>query len=186
MKLHALYAMRQTAGTTRANVSGRSHYEQRGSVQVPALERTRLPDPLDNETNGQGIAGGEDRIFPLWELIEIAFDKDGTKTSKTRDLCARLDGTGRRSTNACCVLAQVGVCETVGRDEGIDIKTTRFRASDGCNFDVTDRPGRDPGQNVPDLVIRQRRTPGPTKDREDIGSRTPTFLVPDQSEIGFG
>jgi hypothetical protein len=80
----------------------------------------------------------------------------------------------------------MGVCETVGRDEGVDVKTMRFRAGDGCNFDVTDCPGGYPGQNVPDLVVGQRRTLGPSKNREHIGHRTPTFLVPDQSEIYFG
>jgi hypothetical protein len=62
----------------------------------------------------------------------------------------------------------------------------RFRAGDGCNFDVTDCPGRDPGQDVPDLVIRQRCTLGSTKNSEHVGSRTPTFLMPDQSEIDLG
>jgi hypothetical protein len=61
----------------------------------------------------------------------------------------------------------------------------RCRAGEGCNFDVTDWAGRDPGQDVTDLVIRQRDAPGPTKDRDYIGSRTPTFLVPDQSKIDF-
>jgi hypothetical protein len=178
--------MSQTAGAARTNVSGCSHYEQGGSAQVPALERTHPPDALDDETNGQGIAGGEDRTLPLRELIEIALDEDGTETSKTRDFCAYLDGTGRRPAYACSVIAQMGVRETVGRDEGVDVETTRFRAGDGCNFDVTDCPGRDPGQNVPDLVLGQRRTLGPTKNREDIGGRTPTFLVPDQCKIDFG
>jgi hypothetical protein len=186
MELHTLYAMRQTAGAARANVSGCSHDEQRGSAQVPAFERTHLPDALDDEANGQGIAGGEDRTPPLRESIEIALDEDGTEATKTCDLRARFDGAGCRPAYACSVVEQIGVCETVGRDKGIDIKTTRFRAGDGCNFDVTDRPGRDPGQDVPDLVIRQRRTLGPTKNREYIGSRTPTFLVPYQGKIDLG
>ena len=159
------------------------------SVDLPRFrlfERAHLPDALDNETNGQGIAGGEDRTLPLRELIEVALDEDGTETAETYDLRARFDGAGRRPANACGVVAQIGVCETVGRDEGVDIKTARFRAGDGCNFDVTDCPGRDPGQNVPDLVIRQRRTLGSTKNREYIGSRSPTFLVPDQGKIDFG
>src|ERR1700733_7434398 len=127
MELHTLYAMRQTADAARANVSGCSDYEQRGSAQVPAPERAHLPDTLDNETNSQGIAGGEDRTLSLRKLIEIDLNEDGTETSKTRDLSARLDGTGRRSTNACRVVAQMGIRETAGRDEGVDIKTTRFR-----------------------------------------------------------
>ena len=165
MKLHTLHAMGQTAGAARANVSGCSHDEQCGSAQVPAFERTHLPDALDDEADGQGIAGGENRTLPLRELVEITFDEDGTETTETYDLCSRFDGAGRRPAYARDVIAQIGVCETVGRDEGVDIKTMRFRAGDGCNFDVTDCPGRDPGQDVPNLVIRQRRTPGPTKDR---------------------
>jgi hypothetical protein len=186
VELHTLYAMRQTAGTTRANVSGCSDDEQRGSAQVPAFERTHLPDALDNETNRQSIACGEDRTLPLRELIEVALDEDGTEPAETCDPCARFDGAGRRPAYACSIISQMGICETVGRDEGVDIETMRFRAGDGCNFDVTDCPGRDPGQDVPDLVIRQRRTLGSTKDREYIGSRTPTFLMPDQSKIDFG
>src|SRR5580704_1974272 len=100
MELYTLYAMRQTAGAASANVSGCSYYEQRGSAQVPALERTHFPDALDNETDGQGIAGGKDCTLHLGELTEVALDEDGTETSETGDLCARVDGTGRRCANA--------------------------------------------------------------------------------------
>jgi len=51
---------------------------------------------------------------------------------------------------------------------------------------VTDCPGRDPWQDVPDLVVRQRRTLGSAQDCEHIRSRSPTFLMSDQGEIYFG
>jgi hypothetical protein len=53
-------------------------------------------------------------------------------------------------------------------------------------FDVTDWPWQDPGEDVPDLVIRQGCTLGPTKNGEHIAHRAPTFLVADQSKINFG
>src|ERR1700733_6032968 len=137
MKLHTLYSMGQAASAARANVSGCTHDKQCGSAQVPALERTHLPDSLNNEPNGQGIACGKDRTLPLGELIEIAFDENGTETTKAYDLRACLDGTCRRPAYACNVITQVGVLETVRRDKGVYIESTRFRAGDGCNFDVT-------------------------------------------------
>jgi hypothetical protein len=178
--------MGQTACASGANVAGRSHDEQRGSAQVPVLERTHFPDALDDETNGQSIASGKDGTLPLRELIEITLDEDGTETSETGDLCARFNGTGCRRANARSVIEQVGICETVGGDEGVDVETVRFRAGDGCNFDVTEWPGRDPGQDIPNLVIRKRRAPGSAKNGEHIGHRTPTFLVADQSKIDLG
>jgi hypothetical protein len=186
VELNTLYSLGQTAGAARTNVSGCSHDEQRGSAQVPALERTHFPDALDNETNGQGIASGEDCTLSFRELIEVALDEDGTKTSETGDLCARFDGAGRCPAYACSVIAQMGVGETIGRDEGVDVETMRFRAGNGCNFDVTDCPGRNPGQNIPDFVIGQRRALGSAQDRKYAGSRSPTFLMPYQGKIDFG
>src|ERR1700733_9794585 len=48
---------------------------------------------------------------------------------------------------------------------------------------MADRPGRDPGQNVFDLVVGQRRVLRPAQDRQHVRSRLPTFLMPDEGEI---
>jgi hypothetical protein len=63
MELEPLYAMRQTTGTAGANITCCSHNEQCGSAQITALQPRHLPDALNNEINGQGIAGGEDRTL---------------------------------------------------------------------------------------------------------------------------
>ena len=94
-----------------------------------------------------------------------------------------MDGAGCRPSNAGDVLVHVGGFETVGRDEGVDVEAARLRAGDRSNVDMADCPGRNPRKNVPDLIVRQWRTLGSAQDSEHVRSRSPTFLMPDQSEI---
>jgi hypothetical protein len=51
---------------------------------------------------------------------------------------------------------------------------------------MADCSGRNPGKDVFDLVVRQRRTLRSAQDCEYVRSRSPTFLMADQSEIKFG
>jgi hypothetical protein len=51
---------------------------------------------------------------------------------------------------------------------------------------MTDGAGRNPGKDVFDFVVGQRRVLRPAQYREHVRSRTPTFLVPNQGEIDLG
>jgi len=64
------------------------------------------------------------------KLIEITLDEDGTETTETYDLRSCFDGASRCPANASGIVAQVGVFETVGRNEGVDIKAVRLGATD--------------------------------------------------------
>jgi hypothetical protein len=88
------------------------------------------------------------------KLIEVALDENGTKSSEAHDPGPCFDRAGRRRANASDVLAQEDVFKTVRRNEGVDIKAPRLRAAHGCDLDVTDGPGRNPRENIPDLVVR--------------------------------
>jgi hypothetical protein len=48
---------------------------------------------------------------------------------------------------------------------------------------MADSSGRDPGKDVLDLVVGQRRVLGPAEDADYIGGGSPTFLMADESEI---
>jgi hypothetical protein len=48
---------------------------------------------------------------------------------------------------------------------------------------MADRSWRNPGKDILDLVIRQRRTLRSAQDSEHVRSRSPTLLMSDQSEI---
>jgi hypothetical protein len=77
----------------------------------------------------------------------------------------------------------VGGFQTVGRNEGVDVEAAGFRADDRSDVDMADSSGRNPWKDVLDLIVRQRRTLGSAQDREYLRSRSPTLLMPDQSEI---
>jgi hypothetical protein len=84
----------------------------------------------------------------------------------------------------------VGGFQTVGRNEGVDIEAAGFcsvdlRADYRADLDVADCSGRNPGKDVPDLIVRQRRTLRSAQDSEYVRSRSPTLLMPDQGEIDF-
>jgi hypothetical protein len=51
--------------------------------------------------------------------------------------------------------------------------------------DVTDRSGRNPGKDVFDLVVWERRMLGSSQDGEYVRGRSPTLLMPDEGEIDF-
>jgi hypothetical protein len=44
--------------------------------------------------------------------------------------------------------------------------------------------GGKPGKDVFDLIVGQRDTLGSAQDSENVRSRSPALLMPDQSEIG--
>src|SRR5580693_6532631 len=48
---------------------------------------------------------------------------------------------------------------------------------------MADYSGRNPGKNVLDLIVRQRRTLRAAQDSDHVRSRSPTFLMPDESEV---
>jgi len=56
----------------------------------------------------------------------------------------------------------------------------RLRSGDRSDLNMADRSRRNPGKDVLDLTIRQRDS---AQDGEHVGSRFPTFLVPDHGEI---
>ena len=177
------YAGGQATSTSGTQISGRPNDKQRGSSQVPVLQRAHLSNALDDEGNGQRIAGGEDRSAPFRKLIEVTLDQDGTETTETHNLCGCVDRTARCRANTSDVVAHVGVFKTVRSNERVDVKAACFRACSENHFDVTDCPGRDPWQDVADLVVGPRRALRSPQYCEDVRSRAPTLLMPDQSEI---
>jgi hypothetical protein len=48
---------------------------------------------------------------------------------------------------------------------------------------MADCSGRNPWKDVLDLIVRQRRTLRSAQDSEYVRGRSPTLLMPDQSEI---
>ena len=160
-------------------------------AEVPALQRAHLLDALNDESNCQRIAGREDRIVSFRKLIEIALDQNGAESAETHDLRSCLDRAGRRPSNAGDVLVHVGGFQTVGRNERVDVEAARLRApalrtDDRSDVDMTDGSGRNPWKDVLDLIVRQRRTLRSAQDSEYVRSRSPTLLMPDQSEIDVG
>src|SRR5439155_2282102 len=98
------------------------------SAEVPALPRTHFLDALNDESNGQCIAGRKDRTASFRKLIEVALDQNGAESAETHDLGSCLDGTGRRLSNAGDVLLHVGGFQSVGRNEGVDVQAARLGA----------------------------------------------------------
>src|SRR5579872_1620886 len=68
-KEHAFHQRRHATRAARSHISGRPNYEQRRSAQVALLQRTHLPDSLNDETDGQRIACGEHRVVSRRKLI---------------------------------------------------------------------------------------------------------------------
>jgi hypothetical protein len=48
---------------------------------------------------------------------------------------------------------------------------------------MADSSGRDPGKDVLDLIVGQRRVLWTAQEADYIGSGSPTFLMADESEI---
>ena len=70
----------------------------------------------------------------------------------------------------------------IRRNEGVDVHSACPRTTHP-NVDVANGSGRNPGKNVPDLVVRKRRMLRSTQDRDYGRGRLPTLLMPDQREI---
>jgi hypothetical protein len=122
----------------------------------------------------------------LGKLIEVALDENGTESAETYDLRSCLDRAGRCLSNAGDVLVYVGRFEAVGGNEAVDVKAAGARADYGSHVNMANCSGRDPGKDVLDLVVGNRRTVGTAQDRDYVGCRSPTFLMSDQSEIDIG
>ena len=119
------------------------------------------------------------------KLIEVALDQNGAESAETHDLRSCLDRTSRCLSNAGDVLVHVGGFQSVGRNEGVDVQAARLRARNRSDVNMTDGSGRNPWKDILDLVVRQRCTLGSAQDSEHVRSRSPTFLMADQSEIGL-
>jgi hypothetical protein len=123
-------------------------------------------------------------------LIEVALDQNGTESAETHDPRSSLDRVGCRSTNPGDVLVRVGGAQTVGRNEGVDIKAMCLgvanTAADRSDADMADGSWRNPWKDVLDLVVRQRSVLWSAQDSEYVRSRPPTLLMPDQGEIDRG
>jgi hypothetical protein len=117
------------------------------------------------------------------KLIEVALDQNGAESAETYYLRSCLDRAGRRRSNAGDVLVHVGGFQTVGRNEGVDVESAGLRADDRSDVDMTDGSGRNPRKDVLDLVVGQRRMLRSAQDSQYVRSRSPTLLMPDQSEI---
>jgi hypothetical protein len=117
------------------------------------------------------------------ELIEIAFDQNGAESAEAHDLCSCVDRAGSRRSNAGDVLVHMASFQTVGRNEGVDVEAAGDGAGGSGDLYVADWSGRNPGKDVLDLVVGQRRVRGTAQESEHVGGRSPTFLVADQSEI---
>ena len=186
---HALHERRQTTGAAGAHIPGCSNDKQGRSAKVLAFQRAHLLDALNDESNGQSIARGEDGIVSFRKLIEIALDQNGAESAETHDLRSCLDRAGGRPSNPGNVLVHVGGFQTVGRNKGIDVEAASgcsdslFIIEDRPDLDMTDCSGRNPGKDVFDLIVRQRRTLRSAQDSEYVRSRSPTLLMPDQGEI---
>jgi hypothetical protein len=59
----------------------------------------------------------------------------------------------------------------------------RLRAANRIYLDMADRSRRNPRNNFPDLVLRQRRVLRSAQNGKNLRSRSPAFLVPDQREV---
>src|SRR5712671_308359 len=124
---HTLHEGCQTTGAAGTYVAGCSHDEQCRFAEASTLHRAHLPDALNDETNSQRIAGGEDRAVSFGKLIEVALDENGTESAETHDLCSGLNRAGRRCSNAGEVFARVACVQAVGRNEGVDVEAARLR-----------------------------------------------------------
>src|SRR4029077_3051079 len=91
-----------------------------------------------------------------------------------------------RLANAGDVPVHVGGFQTVGRDEGVDVKTACAGTGDRADVDMADCSGRNPGQDVFDLVVGNRCTVGSAQDRDYIRGCSPTLLMAYESEIYIG
>src|SRR5262249_9188605 len=130
---------------------------------------------LNDETNRQSIACGEDRIACFRKLIEIAFDQNRAESAETYNLRSRLDRAGRCSSNPGDVLVHVGGFQPVGRNEGVDVEAARLRTLCRSDFDMTNCSGRNPWKDILDLIVRQRRMRWSAQDGEYVHSRSPTL-----------
>src|SRR5207244_3218076 len=100
------------------------------------LLRADLFDALNDERDGQRIAGGEDGVVSRWELIEVALDEDGAESAEADDPGSCLDCVRRGRPNPCQVLPHTGGIQTVGRNERVDVKTMRLRVGDRFHLDA--------------------------------------------------
>src|SRR5208282_4912744 len=144
----------------------------------------------NDESNGQRIARREDRIFifSFRKLIEVALYQNGAESPETHDLRSRLDRASRRRSNPRDVLMHIGGFQAVGRNKGVDVKSARLRphalrTNNRAHLDMADRSGRNPWKDVSDLIVRQRGTLPSAQHRKHVRGRSPTLLMPDQSEI---
>jgi len=62
---------------------------------------------LNDEGDGQGVAGSEDRLVPLRKVIEIALYENGAESAEAYNLRSGLDRAGRGASNASDVLMHV-------------------------------------------------------------------------------
>src|SRR6266699_2066620 len=85
--------------------------------------------------------------------------------------------------NPCQVLLHTGGIQTVGRNERVDVKAMRLRVGDRFHLDLADGSGRNPGNDVLELIIRQRCALRSTECREHLRRCSPTLRMSDQSEI---
>jgi hypothetical protein len=119
-------------------------------------------------------------------MIEVAFDENRAETAETHNFRACLDGAGRRSPNTSKVLPRGSIAEAIRRYEGVNVYTTHLRTARRSDLNMANGAGRNPWQDVSDLLIGQRDMAGSAQDCEYVRSRSPAFLMTDEGEIKFG
>jgi len=185
-QLHAPYMRRQAARTARANIARSPDNQQCCTAQATAFAGAHFSQALHNESDRQAVAGGEGRACTLREPGEVSLDQDGTESAQADNLSPGSNSASGGASHPGQVVVQIAVPQTVGSNERIDVKSPRGGAGDGARLNVAHRPGRDPGQDVADLLFGQRRVVWAAQHGQHIGCRAPALLVPDAGEIYTG
>src|SRR5262249_30795205 len=92
------------------------------------------------------------------------------------------DCAGGSGAHARKIFANVAHIQTVGRNERVDVESACFRSGRRSHFDAADSARRNPGQDLPDLVLRKLRSP---QGGDHVRRPSPTLRMSDQSEIGY-
>jgi hypothetical protein len=125
-------------------------------------------------------------MVPFGKLIEVAFDQNGTESAEAHDFRSGLDRAGCRFADASDAFVHVRGFEAVGWNEGVNVDAVSGRAGCGGDVNVADGSGRNPREDIPDLLVRQRRVLWSAQHTDYGGGGSPTFLMADQSEIDVG
>jgi hypothetical protein len=119
----------------------------------------------------------------FWKLIEVAFNQNGAESAETHYSRSGLNRAGRCVSHASDVLVHMSGLQTVRRNESVDVEAARLRTDDRSDLHMAHCSGGNPGKDVFDLIVGQSDTLGSAQDSENVRSRSPALLMPDQSEI---